>query len=117
MRKSAAIYSALPYAVEVVPDLTTDGEQVYVARHPELPGCMAHGATPDEARVNLREARELFIETMLEDGLEPPVPSQAQQGISGTFAAVLVSFGTNEATTRPSVTSMPSATPLATVGG
>ncbi len=41
-------------------DETTTGGFVYLARDPNLPGCMAHGGTVDEAIVNLNEARELY---------------------------------------------------------
>lgn len=68
------LYIQLRYAVEVVPDTTTDGRVVYLARHPELPGCEAHGETPREAIANLAEARELYLRSLLEDGIEPPRP-------------------------------------------
>ena len=70
----------LPYAVEVVPDTTTDGEPCYLARHPELPGCMAHGDTAEEAVANLGEARRLYIATLLEHKQEVPLPSAATPG-------------------------------------
>ena len=74
----AKIYAALPYAIEVVPDVSTDGEACYVARHPELTGCMSHGTTPEEAIANLGEARELYLRSLLEDGVEPPRPATMQ---------------------------------------
>lgn len=80
MTEKAMMYSALPYTIEVVPEVTTDGETVYVARHPELLGCMAHGDTPESAKLALKEARELYIGSMIEDGLLPPMPSAARSG-------------------------------------
>lgn len=77
---------ALPYGIEVVPDVSTEGEICYVARHPELPGCMSHGSTPEEATANLEEARELYLRTMLEDGLEPPRPAAMEA--RSTFTAM-----------------------------
>ena len=34
-----------PYDVEIVSEVV-DGEVVFVARHPDLPGCMSHGDSP-----------------------------------------------------------------------
>lgn len=64
----------LPYAVEVVPDQSTDGTMCYVALHPELPGCMSHGDNPGEAVENLLEAKELYIKTLLKKGQDVPLP-------------------------------------------
>ena len=57
----ATVSKRLPYTLEVVSDRTTDGDPIYTARHPELPGCMAQGATPEEAITELNDARELYI--------------------------------------------------------
>ena len=49
------------------------GEDGYwVAECPSLPGCLSQGETREEAIRNIREAIELYIETLEEDGL--PVP-------------------------------------------
>ena len=37
----------------------------------ELPGCASHGDTPDQALENLEDAKRLYIESMIEDGIEP----------------------------------------------
>ena len=65
-----------PYKIHVVPDRGTYGEQLYFATVAELPGCESHGATPDEAIRNVRDAMALYIESMLEDGLVPPQPEE-----------------------------------------
>lgn len=70
-------YMLLPYAVEVVPDTTADGELCYLASHPELPGCMAHGDSPDEALENLEDARSLYLTTLMKRGLPIPRPRSA----------------------------------------
>ncbi len=62
------------YAYVVTPDEATDGTMLYVAKHPDLPGCMSQGDTPEEALENLREARRLYFETLLEMNLEIPDP-------------------------------------------
>lgn len=47
-------------------------DDVFVAEVPELPGCMAHGATHEEALANAKQAVQLWIETAMEFG--DPVP-------------------------------------------
>lgn len=42
---------------------------------PDLPGCIATGATAAETEQLLREAIELHLEGMREDGVEAPEPS------------------------------------------
>ena len=49
-------------------------EQGYVAICPALPGCVSQGSTRDDALANMREAMEVYIEALLEDGL--PVPTE-----------------------------------------
>jgi len=44
----------------------------YSAYSPDLPGCVATGATREEVKQNMYEAIELHIHGMLEDNL--PVP-------------------------------------------
>lgn len=51
-----------------------DDDQIFVAEVPELPGCMAHGATQMDAVQNVREAIDLWIETAREFGDEIPKP-------------------------------------------
>ena len=49
------------------------GEDGYwVAECPSLPGCISQGATFEEARRNIREAIDGFVETLEVDGL--PIP-------------------------------------------
>jgi predicted RNase H-like HicB family nuclease len=47
-----------------------DGD--YSAYSPDLPGCVATGATREEAERNIHEAIELHVQGLLEDNL--PVP-------------------------------------------
>jgi len=49
-------------------------DQAFVADVPELPGCMAHGASHEEALRNAQEAVALWVETALEDGRIVPQP-------------------------------------------
>jgi predicted RNase H-like HicB family nuclease len=51
------------------------GEDGYwVAECLSLPGCISQGKTRDEAITNIREAIELYVQTLQEDGL--PVPEE-----------------------------------------
>ena len=49
----------------------------YSAYVPDLPGCVATGATSEEAEKEIREAIEFHIEGMKEDGEAIPVPSSS----------------------------------------
>lgn len=46
----------------------------YLAEIPDLPGCMADGATQDEAIANIRVVARLWIETTLDLGRPLPDP-------------------------------------------
>lgn len=78
--KKVEDYLALPWGLEVTPEECTDGTQCYLARITELPGCESHGDTPEEALENLREAQRLYIESMIEDGIEPVEPVAVTEG-------------------------------------
>ena len=47
----------------------------YVAEVPSLPGCISEGETLEEAIANVREAIDLYIEVLKEDG--KPVPEDS----------------------------------------
>ncbi len=46
----------------------------YVAYAPALRGCVSQGETKEEALKNVKEAMEVCVEALLEDGL--PVPTE-----------------------------------------
>jgi predicted RNase H-like HicB family nuclease len=50
----------------------SDEDAVFVADVPELPGCMAHGASHADALANAEEAIQLWIETAQELGRTIP---------------------------------------------
>lgn len=68
-------YLRLPYTRRVRPDEGTRGESLFLAWVDELPGCESHGETPDEALEWLEDAISMYIGSLLEDGLEPPIPA------------------------------------------
>jgi predicted RNase H-like HicB family nuclease len=47
----------------------------YSAHLPDLPGCVAAGATLEETQQLIREAVEMHLEAMREDGQHIPEPS------------------------------------------
>jgi predicted RNase H-like HicB family nuclease len=50
------------------------GEDDYwVSECPSLPGCISQGMTREEAVRNIKEAIDLYIEALEEDGLPIPV--------------------------------------------
>jgi predicted RNase H-like HicB family nuclease len=49
-------------------------DEVYVAEVPELPGCMAHGSTPEAALASAHDAIQLWIDTAREFGDPVPEP-------------------------------------------
>lgn len=57
----------------VIPEEATDGSLVYRAEVPELPGCMSHGDTEEEALQNLQEAIDLYLETVRSQRQAPQV--------------------------------------------
>jgi predicted RNase H-like HicB family nuclease len=54
---------------------------------PDLPGCVAVGETEDEVRELIREAVELHLEAMREDGMATPEPSSVVEYIEVSTAA------------------------------
>lgn len=53
-------------------------ESGYVATVPALPGCVSQGQTRRQALRNAKEAIEVYIEALLEDGLPVPVQTDAE---------------------------------------
>ena len=51
----------------------------YSAYVPDLPGCVATGATLDEVQTSIREAIEFHLDGIREDGETIPPPSSSVQ--------------------------------------
>jgi len=82
--------AAQPYSVVITRDESLDEEPAFVVYTPELPGCMTHGTTVEEALDNLKDARREYILSLLEDGLPVPPPA-----ISTTETTVYTSTTTS----------------------
>lgn len=72
-------YLALSYPCELV----RDEEGIFVASHPDLPGCLAQAESANEAVANLDEARHAWISYRFENGL--PIPEPVDEEYSGKF--------------------------------
>ena len=53
-------------------------ESGYIAHVPALRGCVSQGDSREDAISNIKEAIEVYIEALLEDGL--PVPTNYSYG-------------------------------------
>ena len=51
-----------------------DTDNIYVAKIPELQGCMAHGKTYEDAMREIKIALELWIETAKDNEINIPEP-------------------------------------------
>jgi len=65
--------------------LGDEAEGGYSVSVPALPGCHSQGDTRDEALANIREAIELYVETLREAG--EPVPTEAGKAFVEVEAA------------------------------
>jgi antitoxin HicB len=75
----------LPYPFTVRPLGAEDGGG-YLVEFPDLPGCMADGATVDEAVNEARDALRSWIDTMRELGRPiPPPPAEDDKRYSGRW--------------------------------
>ncbi|MBX3084051.1 MAG: type II toxin-antitoxin system HicB family antitoxin [Anaerolineae bacterium] len=54
--------------VILIPDETGG----YTVEVPSLPGCISEGDTLEDALVNIKDAINLYIESLIEDGEEVP---------------------------------------------
>lgn len=52
----------------------SDEDQAFLVEVPELPGCKAHGDSPDQALANAQEAMQLWLDTAREFGDPIPEP-------------------------------------------
>jgi predicted RNase H-like HicB family nuclease len=73
LRKTVSEYESTDQKIAMRQAIIYRGEDgFWVAECPSLPGCISQGETRDEAVKNIREAIQLHIETLEEDGLDVP---------------------------------------------
>jgi antitoxin HicB len=68
----------LEYPITLRP-LARDGGGGWLAEFPDLPGCMADGATPEEAMREAADAARSWIKTAKAHGDPIPTPSRADR--------------------------------------
>lgn len=66
---------ALAYSITISP-LSNDDGGGFVARVPDLPGCLSDGETPQEALENAYDAILCWIEAARDLGRPVPAPTQ-----------------------------------------
>jgi antitoxin HicB len=71
MNKTLEYYLSLPYSIE----LTLDEDGYWFVQIPLLKGCMTQGESRAEALQMIDEAKELWLETALEQGIAIPEPT------------------------------------------
>src|SRR4030042_1350906 len=72
-------YSKLPYTI--ILERHDDQGTYWVARVAELPHCLIHGDTPEEAAREIEQVKLDWIKSNLEDGL--PIPEPSERKFSG----------------------------------
>lgn len=73
IEKDFEYYTKLPY--NIIVEMWDDGEGPYwVTRIAELPHCLIHGDTPEEAIAEIEEVKRDWIKSNLERGLKIPEP-------------------------------------------
>ncbi|MBP2637949.1 MAG: hypothetical protein H6Q72_3856 [Firmicutes bacterium] len=68
--KGLTYFVSLPFRIEIHP--TAEGG--FVAAIPDLLGCITQGDTKEEVLQMIADAKEAWIETALEEGVEIPEP-------------------------------------------
>src|SRR5438132_320479 len=71
----------IKYRVDII---WSEEDQAYVAKTPELPGCVTHGETLEEAASMAEEAIRGYVETLQALGKPVPIP-MAEKKFSGEF--------------------------------
>ena len=74
-------YLKMQYPMEIVEDKDEGG---FVVTFPDLPGCITCGETIESALANARDAKRVWIETALEDGVKINEPNNLED-YSGQF--------------------------------
>lgn len=79
--KTLDYYLQLSYKMEIVEDKYEGG---FVVSYPDLPGCITCGDTIDSAINNAKDAKKVWLETALEEGININEPDNLEK-YSGTF--------------------------------
>ncbi|MFC2342787.1 MAG: type II toxin-antitoxin system HicB family antitoxin [Negativicutes bacterium] len=74
-------YLSLPYRMEISEDTEEGG---FVVSYPDLPGCITCGETMETALSNARDAKKVWLEAALEEGINIHEPDTLEN-YSGQF--------------------------------
>lgn len=74
-------FMKLSYRMEIIEDMDEGG---FVVSYPDLPGCITCGETVEKAVANALEAKRVWIEAALEEGLHIYEPDSLE-AYSGQF--------------------------------
>ena len=72
-------YMSMSYRMEVVEDKTEGG---FAVSYPDLPGCITCGETVESAISNALDAKKVWLEAALEEGVEIHEPRESVLRIS-----------------------------------
>lgn len=81
--KTVEDYMNLKYTI-MVQERDDSSGHYFFGKVLELDGCMSHGDSPEELNHNIREAMELYFETMIELNKNIPLPI-SENDYSGKF--------------------------------
>ncbi len=81
MMKKLNDYMAMPYRMEIVEDTDEGG---FVVSYPDLPGCLTCGETLESAVANAQDAKKIWLETAIDEGINIPEPDSLDD-YSGQF--------------------------------
>lgn len=74
-------YLEMPYRMEIVEDRDEGG---FVVSYPDLPGCITSGETIETAVANAADAKKVWLEAALEEGIPIQEPDSLED-YSGQF--------------------------------
>ena len=81
MMKTLNDYLEMPYRMEIVEDRDEGG---FVVSYPDLPGCITSGETIETAVANAADAKKVWLEAALEEGIPIQEPDSLED-YSGQF--------------------------------
>lgn len=79
--KTIEYYMSLPYRLEILPDPDEGG---YVARYPDLPGCITNGDSMESVAENAEDAKREWFAAAMENGIRIAEPVDMAE-YSGQF--------------------------------
>jgi predicted RNase H-like HicB family nuclease len=84
----------------VYPAVFEEDENGFFVDFPDIKGCHTEGADLSEAVVMAKEALELCLEVLIENGETLPAPSKAEE-VQGRMMLIVADIGNMENLTRP----------------